>query len=84
MDGFDKGENLADLVGLKVTDEMPTELGGQGGNLCEGFLNPVFAEERLPGVGGTLDDLGREGFRNGHEFDRRRLASGPLAGGVAA
>lgn len=52
-----------------MPDEVPAEVVREGGRFGEQFLNLVFAEEALAGIGSLPDDFGWPGFRNGEEFD---------------
>ncbi len=72
------GQRLADLVGLKVADQMPAELSGQHRDLRQSLLHPVLPEEFLPGIHRFADDLGRMGLGNGDQLDLRDIAAGPI------
>lgn len=84
MNEFDVGENFADFVALKRTNEVPAKMRGEEGGFGEDFLDAVFAEEGLAGVDGFLDGFDGEGFRDGHEFDGGGVAIGAGGGAVEA
>ena len=60
------------LVHLKVSDEMPLNVGRQRFSLLFQFLNAAFAENALPFVVGFLDERSGVELRYGHKANTRR------------
>ena len=60
-------DELAHLVGLQVSDEVPANVGRQSRGFVEELLHTAFAESPLAGVVGLGYGLGGMEFRNRHE-----------------
>ena len=79
VDQLEMRQRLADLVGLKMADQMPSELSRQQRDLRQRFLNPVLPEEFLPSLHGLADDFCRMGLGNGNQLDLRGIAAGTIS-----
>src|SRR5437016_4221135 len=78
MNHLKQRESMTDLVLLKVTDEMPTKMSRQKGNLSACFLHFTFAENKLTGTDCFADDLCCVCLGNGDQLHVRRVSSGHL------
>ena len=72
---------LFHFVRLEMADQVPPDLKVRGlVHLLTRFLDLVFAEVDLAGLGGGTHVLGREGFGDGDEGDRSGVAPCPAGG----
>lgn len=67
MDQREMFEGLAHLVALEGADKVPFRVRRQGGNLFQGFLNPVFSEDALSRIVAGQDVAGRKRFADGYQ-----------------
>ena len=84
IDAFDHAEKMngvAGFVGLKMTDHVPAEAAGAKWDFGFGFLDFVFAEESLAGIGRGGDGVRSVAFADGEELDFGGIAIGARAGG---
>ena len=73
-----KRAGLLRLVGLQMSDEMPPERQIRGlVHLRQRFLDLVFAEVDLAGIGGGANVVSGERLRDGDEADGGGVAPGP-------
>ena len=87
IDAFDHGEEMngvAGFVGWEMADHVPAKASGAEWNFGFGFLDFVFAKERLAGIGGGGDGVGAVAFADGEELDFGGIAIGARAGGSDA
>ena len=93
IDGVDDVEprsGLAGLVRLEMADQVPAQLqigGDQGAHRVhfrKRFLDFVFTEITLTGFCGGAHEVGREGFRDGDEPNRRGVTTRAAGGSLDA
>ncbi len=72
---------VANLVRLQMADEMPARLAGAQRNFRLGFLNLVFAEQKLSGFDRLADGFRRMRFGHGQQRDACGIATGPFTRG---
>ena len=65
-------DELADLIGLEMTDKMPPDVIGELRDLGEEFLDTAFAETALTGIVGLADSLNGVELRDSHKADTLR------------
>lgn len=76
---LDQGEfpdDLIDLIGLELADEVPLDISGKSVDLRYGFLDAVLSEKTESQVISLPDGLGREGFGDGQKDDGIRSPPG--------
>ena len=72
IDTLDHGsmaDELADLIGLEMTDKMPPDVIGELRDLGEEFLDTAFAETALTGLADSLNGVE---LRDSHKADTLR------------
>ena len=65
-----------------MTDELPLEVAGAGGDLQLGLLDFAFAEDAAAVIGQLTHGVGAVTFRNRQQHDLRRVALGEFASGI--
>jgi hypothetical protein len=83
MNNVKKVNGAARLVGLKMSDEVPTHLFAPDfGDLTLCFLDAVLTKVCRPELTKLFDNCRRMGLADGDEPDRVRLAPAPLDRGI--